>query len=146
MVIGRSVQIRPATVGHSVGLPLPRFSRPAPAAARVAKPAPIHLRAWTLPAEGYRLTGISSKAYEHPADRAATAALATIPYLDRSIRRLIDLGYERAHRRSSSARAVRLGEDQLPEVWRTHNRAYATLDLDRGSRPVPDPGTRWPTP
>jgi Zn-dependent protease with chaperone function len=83
----------------------------------------------TLPAEGYRLTGISSKAYEHPADRAATAALATIPYLEKSIRRLIDLGYERAMRQSYLGSSVRLGEDQLPGVWRTHNRAYATLDI-----------------
>ena len=88
----------------------------------------------SLPAEGYRLTDISAKAYEHPADRAATAALATIPYLERSIRRLIDLGYERAYRQSYLGSAVRLGEDQLPDVWRTHNRAYATLDVD----PVPD--------
>jgi len=29
---------------------------------------------------------------------------------------------------------VRLGEDQLPDVWYTHNRAYATLDV----APVPD--------
>jgi Zn-dependent protease with chaperone function len=83
----------------------------------------------TLPAEGYRLTRISSKAYEHPADRAATAALSTIPYLEKSIRRLIDLGYERALRQSYLGSAVRLGEDQLPDVWRTHNRAYATLDI-----------------
>jgi len=33
----------------------------------------------STPAEAYRLTGISPKAYEHPADRAATAALASIP-------------------------------------------------------------------
>jgi Zn-dependent protease with chaperone function len=88
----------------------------------------------TLPAEGYRLTGISAKSYEHPADRAATAALSTIPYLERSVRKLIDLGYERALRQSYLGSAVRLGEDQLPAVWRTHNRAYATLDLDE----VPD--------
>ncbi len=88
----------------------------------------------TLPAEGYRLTGISAKAYEHPADRAATAALATIPYLERSMRKLIDIGYERALRQSYLGSAVRLGEDQLPAVWRTHNRAYATLDLPE----VPD--------
>ena len=28
---------------------------------------------------GQRLTGLSPKAYQHPADRAATAALAAIP-------------------------------------------------------------------
>ncbi len=30
-----------------------------------------------VPVKGYQLRGISSKAYEHPADRAATAALAS---------------------------------------------------------------------
>jgi len=35
----------------------------------------------TLP-EDQRLAGISPKAYEHPADRAATAALKSIPMLD----------------------------------------------------------------
>ena len=33
-------------------------------------------------AEGYQLKGISPRAYEHPADRAATAALKAIPYVD----------------------------------------------------------------
>ena len=41
----------------------------------------------TLPVEGYQLKGISSKAYEHPADRAATASLQAIPYLDRVLRK-----------------------------------------------------------
>jgi Zn-dependent protease with chaperone function len=83
----------------------------------------------TLPAEGYRLTDISPKAYEHPADRAATAALASIPYLDRVVRKLIELGYERALRAGYLGSAVRLSEDQLPDVWRQHNIAYATLDM-----------------
>ncbi|MCW3039198.1 MAG: peptidase Ste24p, partial [Solirubrobacterales bacterium] len=83
----------------------------------------------TLPAEGYRLTNISPKAYEHPADRAATAALGSIPYLDKVVRKLIELGYERALRASYLGAAVRLSEDQLPDVWRQHNIAYATLDM-----------------
>ncbi len=88
----------------------------------------------TLPAEGYRLAGISPKAYEHPADRAATAALASIPYLDRVVRKLIELGYERALRAAYLGSSVRLGEDQLGDIWRQHNIAYATLDMDE----VPD--------
>ncbi len=36
----------------------------------------------SVPAEGYRLTDISPRAFQHPADRAATAALGSIPYLD----------------------------------------------------------------
>jgi Zn-dependent protease with chaperone function len=87
-----------------------------------------------LPAEGYKLPRISAKAYQHPADRAASAALKSIPYLEPVMRKLIELGYERALRQSYLGSSVRLGEDQLPEVWRTHSRAYATLDVE----PVPD--------
>ena len=83
-----------------------------------------------LPAPGYRLTGISSKAYEHPADRAATAALGSIPYLDTAVRKLIEIGYERALRQSLLGASVRLGEDQLPEVWLAHARAFSTLDIE----------------
>lgn len=87
-----------------------------------------------LPADGYKLNRISPKAYEHPADRAATAALNSLPYLDRVIRKLIELGYERALRQAYLGSSVRLGEDQLPDVWRAHAIAYKTLDLE----PVPD--------
>lgn len=88
----------------------------------------------SLPAEGYQLKGISPKAYEHPADRAATAALQAIPHLDTVLRKIIEYGYERALRRSILGSSVRLGENQLAHVWHAHARAYATLDLD----PVPD--------
>lgn len=87
-----------------------------------------------LPVEGYRLMGISPKAYEHPADRAATAALKAIPYLDVVVRKLIELGYERALRQAYLGSSVRLGEEQLADVYMAHLRAYATLDLE----PVPD--------
>ena len=54
----------------------------------------------------WKLDGISPRAYQHPADRAATAALAKVPYLDEVVRRLIALGYERALR-AAVARARR---------------------------------------
>jgi hypothetical protein len=38
----------------------------------------------TMPESVEPYTNISSKAYEHPADRAATAALKAIPMLDTS--------------------------------------------------------------
>ena len=88
----------------------------------------------TLPVEGYQLKRISPKAYEHPADRAATASLQSIPYLDRVVRKLIELGYERALRQAYLGSSVRLGEGQLADVWRAQVRAYTTLDLE----PVPD--------
>ncbi len=83
----------------------------------------------TVPAEGYRLTDISPRAFQHPADRAATAALGSIPYLDTVVRKLIELGYERALRQSYLGSSVRLSEEQLGDVWREHAIAYATLDM-----------------
>jgi Zn-dependent protease with chaperone function len=81
------------------------------------------------PAEGYRLTNIAPRAYQHPADKAASAALSAIPQLDRVIRKLIELGYERALRQASLGASVRLSEAQLPDVWSEHVFACTTLDL-----------------
>ncbi len=88
----------------------------------------------SLPTEGYRLKDISPRAFQHPADRAATAALASVPYLDKVVRKLIELGYERALRQSFLGSSVRLSEEQLGDVWREHAIAYATLDMSE----VPD--------
>jgi Zn-dependent protease with chaperone function len=97
----------------------------------------------SLPAEGHQLKDISPRAFQHPADRAATAALGSVPYLDTVVRKLIELGYERALRQSFLGSAVRLSEQQLPDVWREHAIAYATLDMDE----VPDLYlSQFPTP
>ena len=79
--------------------------------------------------EDQRLINLSSKAYEHPADRAATAALQSIPGLDAVVRKLIELGYERALRQDFLGGSVRLGERQLPTVWADWNAVCARLDL-----------------
>jgi Zn-dependent protease with chaperone function len=79
--------------------------------------------------EDQRLIELSSKAYEHPADRAATAALSRIPMLDQVVRKLIEYGYERALRQVFLAGSVKLGSDQLPEVWAAHRAALARLDI-----------------
>jgi len=76
-----------------------------------------------------RLTGISPKAYEHPADRAATAALKSIPGLDGVVRKLIEFRYERAFRQALMAASVRLGPQQLPEVWNRYENVLSTLDM-----------------
>jgi len=82
----------------------------------------------TLP-EDQRLHDISPRAFLHPADRAATAALKSVPMLDAVVRRLIEFGYERALRQEFLAASVRLGEDQLPEVWADYKAVLARLDL-----------------
>jgi Zn-dependent protease with chaperone function len=79
--------------------------------------------------EDQRLAEISPKAYEHPADRAATAALKSIPMLDVVVRKLIEFGYERALRQVFLASSVKLGSEQLPEAWAAHRAACARLDL-----------------
>ena len=83
----------------------------------------------STPAEAYRLPGISPKAYEHPADRAATAALKSIPMLDYVVRKLIEFGYERALRQTYLGASVRLGTDQLPDIWTRYQRVLSVLDM-----------------
>jgi Zn-dependent protease with chaperone function len=82
----------------------------------------------------WKLERISPRAYQHPADRAATAALAKVPYLDQVVRRLVALGYERALRAASLGSAVRLGDKQLPRIWVLHRQVFNALDMDS----VPD--------
>jgi Zn-dependent protease with chaperone function len=82
-----------------------------------------------LPELAHRYPGISPRAFQHPADRAATAALQQIPHLDAVVRKLIELGYERALRQSALGAAVRLGEDQLPHIWVLQREVYTVLDI-----------------
>jgi Zn-dependent protease with chaperone function len=82
----------------------------------------------------WKLDRISPRAYQHPADRAATAALRKVPYLDQVVRKLVALGYERALRAASLGSAVRLGQEQLPGIWVLHRQVFNSLDIER----VPD--------
>lgn len=77
----------------------------------------------------HRLEGLSPKAYEHPADRAATAALQAIPMLDVVVRKLTEFQYERALRQIYLASSIKVGPDQLPHIWAEYERVLHTLDL-----------------
>ena len=76
-----------------------------------------------------RLEQISPRAFEHPADRAATAALRSIPMMDTVVRKLVELQYERALRQSLLAGSVKLGPQQLPDTWEQYERALRVLDM-----------------
>ena len=92
-----------------------------------------------------RYEQISAKAYEHPADRAATSALHSIPLLDKVVKRLADLGHERRLRQILVGDSVRIGEHQVPDVWGSYVRLRAVLDIE----PMPElyvTQTPWPTP
>jgi Zn-dependent protease with chaperone function len=73
---------------------------------------------------------ISSKAYEHPADRAATAALKAVPMLDTVVRKLVEWRYERALRQFYLGNSVKVGERQLPDLWASHVGVCRILDMD----------------
>jgi len=80
------------------------------------------------PVLGYE--GISSKAYEHPADRAATSALHSIPLMDKVIKRLTDVAHERRLRQILVGNAVRVGETQVPSLWAAYRLSGHVLDID----------------
>ncbi len=77
-----------------------------------------------------RYEGISAKAYEHPADRAATAALHAIPLMDQVVKRLCDLGHERRLRQLLLGNAVRIGDDQVPALWDSYLACTRVLDIE----------------
>jgi Zn-dependent protease with chaperone function len=76
-----------------------------------------------------RYEQISPKAYEHPADKAATSALHSVPFLDTLIKKLVDMGYERRVRQRAIASSIRLGPEQLPETWNYYIQAATILDM-----------------
>src|SRR3954447_23343289 len=87
-----------------------------------------------VPDTSFQLKGISPRALQHPADRAATAALHQVPYLDQVVRKLIQLGYERALRQAYLGSSVRLGQEQLPHIWVLEREVFNVLDIPE----VPD--------
>ncbi len=83
----------------------------------------------TLPESVEPYPNLSSKAYEHPADKAATAALKAVPMLDTVVRKLIEWRYERALRQHYLGNSVKVGEHQLPELWAAHTGVSRVLDM-----------------
>jgi Zn-dependent protease with chaperone function len=76
-----------------------------------------------------RYEQISPKSYEHPADRAATAAIASIPLLDKVIKRLVTARYERLLRQVYTGNAVQISEKQVPILWARYIGAASVLDI-----------------
>ena len=83
----------------------------------------------TLPENIEPYTGISSRAYEHPADRAATTALKAVPMLDTAVRKLIEWRFERALRQYYMGNSIRVSEQQLPDLWAAHQAVCRILDM-----------------
>ena len=76
-----------------------------------------------------RLTGISSRAYEHPADRSALVALRKLSGFDTLLRKLFGLFNERAFRLTFLASSVRASERQFPHIYELVRDGSYILDL-----------------
>src|SRR3954453_2796540 len=75
------------------------------------------------------LTGINSRAWEHPADRGALAALRELRGFDDVLKALSGLWNERALRMEYLGSAIRVSDPQCPRVYRLFAEAAAPLDV-----------------
>jgi len=77
------------------------------------------------------LSEISSRAWEHPADRAALEALRRIPVFDQVLRTLFGFFGEKPIRLAFQANAVRVSENQFPRLQGIYQEVCKTLDPER---------------
>jgi Zn-dependent protease with chaperone function len=76
-----------------------------------------------------RLPDISSRAYEHPADRSALVALRKLTGFDVLFRKLFGLFNERALRLNFLAGSVRVSERQFPHIYELVRDGAYILDM-----------------
>ena len=76
-----------------------------------------------------RLPGISSRAYEHPADRSALVAMRKLTGFDVLLRRLAGLFNDRSLRLMFLASSVRASEEQFPQLYQAMRDGAYVLDL-----------------
>ena len=76
-----------------------------------------------------RLPGISSRAYEHPADRSALVALRKLSGFDTLLRHLAGLFNDRSLRLMFLASSVRASEDQFPSLYQAMLDGCYIMDL-----------------
>ncbi len=74
------------------------------------------------------LPGISSRAWEHPADRAALQAMRDVPGFDRVVRRLMGTFSERPLRLITLGSAVEVGPRQYPSLNAVYEELLLILD------------------
>ena len=84
--------------------------------------------------ERVRFPGLSPRAYEHPADRAALVALRKVPGFDFAVRKIFGFVGDRSLRLAFLASAVRVTDKQFPDVHSKYVEACEILDV----HPVPE--------
>lgn len=93
---------------------------------RSARPAP--------PRRPRRFPGVSARAFQHPADAAALAALRKVPGFDMVLRRLFALFGDRSLRHVFLASAVRVSPHQFASLHEEYRKAAEALDVS----PLPE--------
>lgn len=78
-----------------------------------------------------RFAGISTRAWEHPADRSALVALRKLTGFDDVLKKLAGLVSERSVRLMFLATAVKTSERQYPELYNMVRDAAYVLDLEQ---------------
>src|SRR5687768_2948531 len=78
-----------------------------------------------------KLSQISSRAWEHPADRAALNTLRALPGFDEVVRKVASFLGERGVRLLFLANAVRVGPTQRPDLDAMYTEVLETLDLEK---------------
>jgi Zn-dependent protease with chaperone function len=78
-----------------------------------------------------RLPGISSRAYEHPADRSALVALRKLTGFDTILKNLAGLFNDRSLRLMFLASSVRASQEQFPDLYQAMLDGCYILDLPR---------------
>ncbi|MBI4901320.1 MAG: M48 family metallopeptidase [Actinobacteria bacterium] len=77
------------------------------------------------------LTGISSRAWEHPADRGALVALRKLRGFDTVVKRLSSFITERAVRLMLLGSAIRVDSRQFSRLFRIYTEAATVLDVEQ---------------
>jgi Zn-dependent protease with chaperone function len=75
--------------------------------------------------------GISSRAYEHPADRAALVTLRSVPGFDVLLKGMFGFFSERRLRMMYLASAVRVDERQFASIYAIYRDAARILDIEK---------------
>ncbi|HWS37903.1 MAG TPA: M48 family metallopeptidase [Actinoplanes sp.] len=75
------------------------------------------------------LTGISSRAWEHPADRGALSALRELRGFDDVVKTFFGMWNERGFRLQFLAGAIRVDHRQYPRVYQRFTEAASALDV-----------------
>ena len=77
------------------------------------------------------LTNLDPEQFVHPLDKKALAALSKVPGIETALKWLLGEVSDRRGRIMHLSSCVRIGENQLPDLWRLYERAGARLFVNK---------------